>query len=232
MSKSALYLAILLMFISAVPASAGVLGPANPENGKGFSLGTGLFFTRGEYEGKFKFDQLQGFGQINVGFSDNFGFYLRGGASDLDIQDAFLDGKFEDGYRPFGTLGVKALLYNPKPIGLGFVLEGTYFMDHRDQGTRGDNPFSQIIFRNEYEINGAIVIQTVIEGGTLYGGPLFYYRKSDLLIDGFKDSIEEASNFGGLIGVSWPLMKGGLTFDLEAQFKTKISYGGSVNFSF
>jgi hypothetical protein len=220
-----LILACALLLFS-IPAFAGHFGPAEPLAKPGnFSLGTGIFFYSAEWEDDVDVEQIQPYVQAGLGIAPNWEIYTQLGASDIDLDAN--GGGFEDGYRPFATVGIRGLFTKRTPVGFGAFVQGTYFSSWEDT----DPVFGDVEIEKSYEINGGLVLEGEIEGAILYGGPVFFLRDSDVKAAGVSDSIEEDSNFGGFIGIRWPL-KNGLAVELETQIKTDISAGGAIHFIF
>lgn len=224
-------LGFLLCFCSI--SVAGQFGPAQPGMKQGqFSLGPGLFGYKGELDGDAKASQIQAYAQAGFGITNNLEVYGQVGAADFAVEKVF-DGKdFEDGFRPFATLGFRALLTDRKPIGMGIFAQGSYFDTFEDKGTFRGTAGTTVEFDRSYELSGGIALQTMIEGALLYGGPFLYTREGDVKISGVgTSSVEEQGNFGGFLGIRWPLLEG-VNFELEGQVKTKASVGGSIQFIF
>jgi hypothetical protein len=226
--KRIFVLAACLWLTTAGAASAGIFGPASPAGKAGnLSFGPGVMGYAGEYEDDAEFDQTQAYLQLGYALTDNFEIYLQGGAADLSVDEV----DFEDGFRPFGSVGVKALLADRKPIALGVFAQGSYFSDYEDE-----DGAVKIEFTSNYDLAGGVVFQGVAEGATIYGGPFFFIRESDvdLEVAGVtvaSDSVEEDGNFGMFLGIRWPL-KNGLNIDLEGQYRTGFSIGGDILYNF
>jgi hypothetical protein len=226
MKKVLILTVALILSCSSAALATGLFGPAQPQ-GKGgtVSLGPGFLAYTGEWDGDTKAEQIQAYAQLGVSLTDNFEIYLQGGAADLQVE------AFDEGYRPFGTLGVKILFTDSKPVNVGFFAQGTYFDDYEGLWSSGES----LTFTKNWEADGGIVLQTMIEGALLYGGPIFYAREGDVEIvtttTNTTSSYEEQGNFGGFLGIRWPL-KSGINIDIEAQYKTEFSGGGAIHFLF
>lgn len=226
--KSVLILAVVLMLsCSSAALATGLFGPAQPQ-GKGgtVSLGPAFLVYTGKWNNDQKAEQNQIYAQLGVSLTDNFEIYLQGGGADLQLQT------FDEGYRPFGTLGFKILFSHSRPVNVGFFAQGSYFDDFEGAGI---DPLTgtagTLTFTKNWEANGGLVLQTVLEGATLYGGPIFYAREGEAEIGTTTVDFEEEGNFGGFLGTRWPL-KTGINIDLEAQYKTEFSGGGAIHFLF
>ncbi|BCR06956.1 hypothetical protein DESUT3_40250 [Desulfuromonas versatilis] len=234
--KRVLVLALVALFFGGSVALAGPFGPAKPVmKGGQFSLGPGIHVYSAEWENEgIDVEQVNGFAQAGFGITDNVEIYGQLGAADLNIEGIFDDEDFEDGYLPFGTLGFRALLTDRRPIAMGIFAQGSYFFDtYEDSGLIDGTP-AKLEFNSMYELNGGIALHTEIEGALLYFGPFFFVREVDLDVSSATSdsgTVEEDSNFGGFVGIRWPL-KNGMNIELEGQYRTKASVGGSIQYVF
>jgi len=216
-------------------AFAGLFGPAQSTGQKGeFSFGPGLVVYSGELDDGFDFQQAQAYVQLGYALTRNVEVYVQGGAADLTVEDIFARDDFEDGFRPFGAVGCKALLVDHKSLGIGAFAQGTIFSDYDDQGTIGGVP-TKVELTKSFEVVGGVVLQSVLDGAILYGGPYFYTREGDVdvTVGSLKSSgsFEEDGNFGGFVGMRWPL-RNGINIDLEGHVRTGVSIGADVLFNF
>lgn len=213
-------------------AFAGLLGPAQPAGKKGsLSFGPGLVVYSGELDNALDFHQTQAYAQLGYSLTDRIEIYLQGGAADLSVDDAFDGDDFKGGFVPFGAVGFKALLTDRKPLGIGIFAQGTVFSDYDDQGLL-DGVATKEELTGMYEVAGGVVLQSVLEGAILYGGPYFFLREGDFEVTGRPSgSFEEDSNFGGFIGMRWPL-RNGINVDLEGHVRTGVSIGADLLYNF
>lgn len=226
MKKVLILTVVLMLSCSSAALATGLFGPAQPQGKAGtVSLGPGLLAYTGEWNGDSKAEQIQAYAQLGFSLTDNFEIYLQGGAADLQVES------FDEGYRPFGTLGFKLLFTDSKPVNVGFFAQGSYFDDYKGSGSSNQS----LTFTKNWEADGGLVLQTMIEGALLYGGPFFYAREGDVDVENAtintSSSYEEQGNFGGFLGIRWPL-KSGINIDIEAQYKTEFSGGGAIHFLF
>lgn len=232
--KRVFALVVSMLLLGGGVAFAGTIGPAKPETGSGqFSLGPGFLYYSGNWDSHTNFKQNQVYAQAGYGITDNLEIYLQGGAADLNIKKLFDSSNFEDGFRPFGTLGIKGLFASRKPISIGFFAQGSYFSNYKDTGVIGGNTVKANI-KKDYEIDGGLILQTTIEGATLYGGPLFYTHKADVELSAATAataSFEEQGNFGGDLGIRW-FLDNGIRIDLETQVRTSASIGADILYIF
>lgn len=235
MNMKSVLLAVCGLLLAQSLAFAGLLGPAQPTGKKGtLSFGPGLVVYSGELDNdnSSDFHQTQAYAQLGYALTDKIEVYLQGGAADLTVDKVF-DGndEFEGGFVPFGAAGFKALLADRKPLGIGIFAQGTFFSDYDDQGQFEGNP-SKVELTGMYEVAGGVVLQGVLDGAILFGGPYFFLREGDFDITGLPSgSFEEDSNFGGFIGMRWPL-RNGINVDLEGHVRTGVSIGADLLYNF
>ena len=250
--KRIIVAALSACLLFSTTAGADVFGPASPAAKPGvLTLGGGLTSNAFSYEvdalnfNPRKAKQVQGYLQLGYAPSANCETYLRLGMADLRVDNAILASRdFKADYEPYGTLGIKGLLRKNPNFDLGVFLQGSYFGDYSDTIYVSSQP-ATLKLEKSWEANVGLVLQKELDGGILYGGPLAYIRKGDAFTS-FPDvrpgatpgtfvtsagSFEEDGNFGGLLGVRWPL-KNGVTFDFEAQLKSEVSGGAAVTFPF
>jgi hypothetical protein len=232
--KSVLLAVCVLLLVQSL-AFAGLLGPAQPTGKKGeFSFGPGLVVYSGELDNDLDFQQTQVYAQLGYALTDKAEIYLQGGAADLTVDDLFGSDDFEDGFRPFGAFGFKALLTDRKPLGIGVFAQGTIFSDYDDQRAVGGIP-TKVEFTSAFEVVGGVVLQSVLDGAILYGGPYFFTREGDVdftigPLQG-SGSFEEDGNLGAFIGMRWPL-RNGINVDLEGHLRTDFSIGADILYNF
>lgn len=226
-----LFIAACVLFLAQGVAFAGLFGPAQATGKKGqFSFGPGLVSYSGELDNSTDFQQTQAYLQLGYALTNNAEIYLQGGAANFNVDDVFDDDDFEDGFRPFGAVGFKALLIDRKPVGIGLFAQGTLFSDYDDENLFLGNT-AEVELTGMYEIAGGVVFQSVLEGAILYGGPYFFTREGDFEIANASGSFEEDSNFGGFIGMRWPL-RNGINIDLEGHVRTGFSIGADILYNF
>lgn len=212
-------------------AFAGLFGPAQATGKKGeFSFGPAIVVYSGELDNSTDFQQTQAYVQLGYALTDKAEIYLQGGAADFTVENVFDDDDFEDGFRPFGAVGFKALLIDRKPLGIGIFAQGTLFSDYEDKDFLGGND-TKVELTSMYEVAGGIVLQSILDGAILYGGPYFFMREGDFEIATDSGSFEEDSNFGGFIGMRWPL-RNGINIDLEGHVRTGVSIGADILYNF
>lgn len=282
--KKLIITALLMVFV--LPAGhvtyAGNFGPPEPITNKGkASLGVGYFHLSeilnpsGVLDSRNKsfirqheIQRNQQYLQAGYGLIENWEAYLRVGGSDLKIDNAFplaaRNGSsdiFKNSFSPFGTFGVKGLLYDGSYFGIGPFFQASLFPSYQDKTRyRGIDPAceahqpiicgplfitdrsDELKVKNPWDVNLGIGLQTKVYGVTLYGGPFAYWTgykarfnikstEGNSLFD--KTHYREKNNFGGFVGLRAPLpWVEGVHAEVEGQFKNKASFGISLHYSF
>jgi len=252
----------------------GQFGPPEPVANEGkVSLSFGYFHFSGILKPengnllvrRHELEQNQIYLQASYGFLEGWEAYLRVGISDLKVNNALplagffpLIHDFKDGFGPFGTFGVKGLLYEWSIFGIGSFFQASMFPSYKDETSyivdpaacpappcplipveeRSDN----LKVKRPWDVNLGLGLQSRIHGITLYGGPFVYwtgYRaefQSKLFgSPRFTDQTHyrEKNNFGGFVGLKVPLpWVEGLHAEAEGQFRNKSSGGISLNYLF
>ncbi len=233
----------IFAYLGATNALAGVIGPAQPENSSGLSLGFGYQQISSEWEidgSDVETRQQMPYIQLGLGASKHFSIYLQGGIADLEVIKLF-DEKTdaEDDFKPFGTVGIKGLFTDRKPIGIGYFVQGSYFSDYEDEGVLATFD-TDLEFRKNWEAIGGLVLQAEIEGALLYGGPMYFLREGEVTVKSTVPLLgtveetfdyEETDNFGAFVGIRWPITKT-ILFDGEVQFRSDTAAGGALHFVF
>lgn len=263
MKKLILAIAIAAIFAMGSVVSADQFGPPEPAAKEGkVAIGIGYY----SYSAKFKnadsdededgakLTSNQAYLQLGYGIAKNWEAYLRVGGADRKIPNAFFTSAdnpeligfksdFEDGYKPFGTIGVKGVFNVTPSFGIGPFLQATLSSSYKDStsGTAFGLPATQEMEINSpSEIDLGIGLQGKIGDVIIYGGPVAYWTKakvkrtatvSDVVVETFSLNIEEKNNIGGFAGVRVPLGKG-LNLEVEGQQKSQFSMGGALTYSF
>ncbi|MBA3071603.1 MAG: hypothetical protein FP829_05515 [Nitrospirae bacterium] len=277
MKKLVLVIAIAAIFVTGSMVYAGQFGPPEPAAKEGkVALGIGYFHysakskpkdtvagvvsTAGDTvnwdEGKGTSNQA--YLQLGYGFTKNWEAYLRVGGADSKAKDAFYTGAysagfksdFNDGYKPFGTIGVKGVFNVTPSFGIGPFFQATLSSSYKDStsGTlEGYSVTQEVKVNNPREINLGVGLQGKIGDVIIYGGPVAYWAKHKAEWTGkvvgatwavtgtdtlaFSTTYKEKNNIGGFAGVRVPLGKG-LSLEVEGQMKSKFSMGGALTYSF
>ncbi len=142
MKKRVLVFAVLMLFAMGTVVYAGQFGPPEPAAKEGkASLGIGYFSSSAKVKPndtanweESKYSQKQAYLQLGYGFTKNWEAYLRVGGADTKIK-SFLDDPsittssrdFKDGFKPFGTIGVKGVFNISPSFGIGPFLQASLF---------------------------------------------------------------------------------------------------------
>ena len=264
MKKLILAIAIAAIFATGSIAYAGQFGPPEPAAKEGkVSLGLGYFYSSAKFKPKNtedweeeKISQNQTYLQIGYGFTKNWEAYLRVGGADLKVKNIIDDPDmtnsgpkdFKDGLKPFGTLGVKGVIYESdnKSFGIGPFVQATLYSSYKDEWTLNelgwsDQGYAKAKIKNPSEINLGVSAQVKIGEILLYGGPVAYWYKvkgefdAQNLTSGESGSdsttYKEKNNIGGFAGVRIPLSKS-LNLEVEGQYKSEFSMGGALTYAF
>lgn len=277
--KKLIITALLIAFTlsAARMGHAGQFGPPEPVTNEGkLSIGVGYFHLSGKlhpergnsFIRQHDIERNQIYLQAGYGFVTNWETYLRVGGSDLKIDNAFplaaRNGSsdiFKDSFDPFGTFGLKGLVYNGFYFGIGPFFQASLFSSYNDKRKyQGFDPACEVqqpiicgpLFitdrsdelkvRRPWDVNLGIGFQTKLYGITLYGGPFAYWTgyKARFKIESTDGSsffdathYRETNNFGGFVGLRAPLpWVEGFHAEVEGQFKNKGSVGISLHYSF
>jgi len=263
--KLALAIAIAAIFATGSMVYAGQFGPPEPAAKEGkAALGIGYF----NYSAKWKpkdsdgdedkvIRQNQTYLQLSYGLAKNWEAYLRVGGADSKIKDTFwtsageaaLSGfkpDFKDGYKPFGTIGVKGVFNITPSFGIGPFFQASLYSSYKDStsGTYDVPPVTpasqEIKVKNPWDINIGVGLQGKIGETIIYGGPVAYWTKAKgewtgtiegVGTDTESVTLKEKNNIGGFAGLRLPLGKG-LNLEVEGQLKSRFSMGGALTYSF
>ncbi|MBE0596486.1 MAG: hypothetical protein IH614_04385 [Desulfuromonadales bacterium] len=228
---------VITLLVFATPALAGQFGPATPLVQPGqFALGLGVFSYSDDWDFEaFTTDarQTQIFTQATLGLFSRWESYLRLGLADLRVDGAIGGSSFRDDYQPYGTVGIKGLFRQGSYLDFGGFAEGSYFMDYEDSAGS-----AKLEVDDALAVNAGLIFQMEIEGALLYAGPFFHYREADFSYRNpggtpaaFSGTAESDSNFGGFLGIRWPVAKD-LAIEAEVQLRDKVSAGAAVSFLF
>lgn len=262
MKKLMVIVAVLILFVTSSVVYAGQFGPPEPTAKEGkVALGVGYFYSSAKLKPKNtedweegKINQNQAYLQLSYGIIKNWEAYLRVGGADLKVKNAITDSDitnsgpkdFKDGLKPFGTLGIKGLLYESQSFGIGPFVQATLYSSYKDEWTYSELGWSdsgtlKAKYKNPRDINLGVSAQAKIGGVILYGGPVAYWYKAKAEVDvqnlttgtsgSDSTTYKEKNNVGGFAGVRLPLGKG-LSIEVEGQMKSRFSFGGALTYSF
>ncbi len=168
-----------------------------------------------------------------IAFTDRGAAFLRIGAADFD------DGAdFQDGYKPFGSVGMKDVWYGKgrSALQVGTIFLASYYSGYEAEKTIPGGTTARAKVDSGWDVALGIALQaSVREKLALYGGPLFVYgrakvtREAGALSDA--TTYEEKSPAGGFAGIAWRPSRRLAVF-AEAQYRDDLSAGGSIAWSF
>jgi hypothetical protein len=257
MKKLTTFLLVMIFFLVAGHLHAGQFGAAEPIANPGkLSLGVGYFYSQTEWE---SFDvrfanttvstesqvlkSKQAYVQGSFAFSKNLEEYIRlGGADTSDMLNG--QTKF------FWTGGLRSFFKINDWFAMGPFLQFSAYSDCKDvksySAVAGGAPAIATALthmKNPWDFNIGLTLQTGTNGFIVYGGPVAYWQRgrveTNLMVPvgtaavGMSDSVKiyEKSNIGAFLGVTLPLTKQ-LRFEIEGQYKGKVSVGGALSYSF
>jgi len=219
-------LILVALLLSFNVASAATFGPASPSgDGGDFTFGLGYHPYDARLDNGLKMDQDTAYAQLGYNFTNNIGMYVIGGGADTRFKTT----GFDDGYRPFGGMGFKALLTgDSKPLGIGFFGQGLYFAPSEVENPAANSKTTLV---DHFQVDGGLLLQVEWDNGILYGGPIGYLHAltSETETNGSltaEDELEEKDNIGSVLGVNWRAGQD-MFVELELQNKTKLT--GAVN---
>jgi hypothetical protein len=258
MKKLAVIIASFMLLATSSVVYAGQFGPPEPATKEGkVALGIGYFY----YSSKFKptdtvnwkegkGTQNQAYLQLGYGFTKNWEAYLRVGEADSKGKDNFMTSgnysgfksDFKDGFKPFGTMGVKGVFNVSPSFGIGPFLQASLGSSYKDSTSgrySGVSATQEMKVKKPREINLGVGLQGKIGEAIVYGGPVAYwarYKAEWNMTGGAIGSVpsttyKEKNNIGGFAGIRLPLSKG-LNFEVEGQLKSRFSMGGALTYSF
>ncbi|MCG2709600.1 MAG: hypothetical protein L6246_04665, partial [Thermodesulfovibrionales bacterium] len=197
--------------------------------------------------------------QLGYGFVKNWEAYLRVGGADFKAAPGFettgrsgIKSDFKDGYKPFGTIGVKGVFNVSDSFGIGPFFQASLYSSYKDSSSgtvsTGSSETQEVKVKNPREINLGIGLQGKIGETIIYGGPVAYWVKNKTEWAGklgagtvytatgtntyvVSTTYKEKGNIGGFAGVRVPLSKS-LNLEVEGQYKSRFSMGGALTYSF
>jgi len=240
----------LTLIIFATSVYAGQFGPLETYAKEGgFSFGVGYFYEDTKWDSatfriagvsldteKFRTESNQMYLQGSYAPTKGWEVYGRLGAADMKLKN---DNDLNDSQKFFGTLGIKSTLYDNKTFSLGPFLQGTYRSNYKDSSVLGVAVKADYELKNYYDINVGFTGQVRANGFIIYGGGFYTYAnaKAELTLSllgvsvSDSDTIKVKNPVGGFLGLSIPFTKE-LKFNIEGQFKDRVSAGGILTYSF
>jgi len=248
MGKQILFLSIILCMAVSSIAYAGEFGYPEPTaKEESLAITAGYFYHTAEWNPndlvnfeKNKIRQNEAYLQVSYGFVKNWEVYLRAGGADLKADNAFDGESLGKGLLPFGTAGIKGIVYSNAGFAIGPFVQGTLASTYKDTETSLTTS-TAVKYKRPWEVDAGVGLQLKINDYILYGGPVVYWaqlkvdKETTFLFLGTTTSVsttyEEEGLIGGFAGVKIPLGKG-LSIQVEAQQKSKFSIGGAVAYAF
>ena len=233
MKKLALVLLALMAFSGM--AYAQHIGPGVPaKNQQGNvatpNLGVGYNYYQAEYDHGVELEGNQIYAHIGAVFGDvttpSYEIFARLGAA--DVED---DEDFESDFEPMYAAGIKGVFYQGQTFGWGGVLQGLY-VDSFDDSINVDGQKVDIELQESWEVELAFPIHAKINNGLVYLGPLLYAATTDVVADDseIEGDIDEDGNLGAVGGVAFRFDN--ISVDIEAKYRSDISAGAFVSFTF
>jgi hypothetical protein len=226
---------IICMSISSI-AYAGDFGPPEPTAKPGaLSVGVGYFYQTSKWEPDHfahftdtKVSQNQVYLQLSYCVVKNLEFYLRGGGDDFKANNTGIE-DFRKGMKPFGTAGIKAVVYDYKGFAIGPFVQGSLFSDFEQKRS------TTLRIKQPWEVNAGIGLQLKRNDFILYGGPVAYWNRAKVesKVSGktYSTNFGETGDVGGFLGLKIPLYTG-LSIEAETQLKSRLSVGGALTYAF
>ncbi len=259
-------LVLLFIFISTT-GFGGKIGAPEPiaKAGK-VSLGIGSYYSKNKWEPRAekeffqtkKIETHQIYLELSVEGNRTESYFRVGGAN-LRVKDRFQTGislndptvvgfesKFKDGYRLFGTVGVKGAIDISDNLALGPFVQLTMAADDYEDtsaGTVAGNSHTQkFIYKRPWEVDVGLMLQYADRGFVVYGGPMLYWGRSKVeylttsaALSPGPLSLEAKHRikgpFGGVAGVRIPVVPG-LNLEIEGQYTNQLSGGAGISWSF
>jgi hypothetical protein len=241
------FIVILFSTIFSV-AQAGQFGPQEPTAKEGgFSVSAGYTYYNGKWKtggDDYKVTQNLAFIQGSYTFNKLWEAYARVGGANMKAEDIFATGEsLRDKTQPFGSIGLKGLLYDTPSFGIGPFFQASYlfgsYKDDRTVVAAGGTGTLDAKWKNQWDISFGLGMQTKINGFILYGGPFLYWAQSTLdytsTVPGSRSSLsytfKEKNNVGGFLGLRMPITKK-ISIDVEGELKNNVAGGIKVNYAF
>lgn len=223
-------------------AYAGAFGAPEPTGDENeHSLGVGYFFSSVELKprmadfSRITLDQRQAAvtaSQRDFGFTEDWGGFLRVGASDVD------DGRgFRDDFRPFARAGVKGVFVRRSRFRIGPAIEaGLQSGYSADQSIPGGGVATGRI-RNMWDVSLALGFQGEIGDRLIvYAGPFLSYVRAEVRLASTagddRSSVYTAGDAVGAYGGIRLILPWGFSIEVEGQHRGVASAGAELACSF
>ncbi|MDW8003032.1 MAG: hypothetical protein RMJ39_10315 [Deltaproteobacteria bacterium] len=240
------FLVVFLVLVS-LPVWAGEFGPLEPSAKEGkFSLGVGYFYEQLKWEAAtlfeektepFKTKSNQFYLQGSFGVTKGWEIFARVGVADAKLKEEYID--FKDGYKFFGTIGAKGVVYSTKGFNIGPFVQASLFSQYKDSLIE-DQTKIDFKLKNRFDLNLGLLGQANINNNFfVYLGPFYAYNRTKLEVKvselgvsvSDSDTVKAKAPIGGVIGLGGQIAKN-LRFNAEAQIRNRISAGASLSYSF
>ena len=265
MKKRVLVFAVLMLFAMGSVVYAGQFGPPEPAAKEGRAvLGIGYFYSSAKMKPddttnfkESKMTRNQAYVHLGYGLAKNWEAYLKVGAADDKAAPGFettnrsgIKSDFKDGYKPFGTIGVKGVFNVSDSFGIGPFFQASIYSSYEDSTSGTNSGFSEtqtFKVKNPREINLGLGLQGKIGETIIYAGPVAYWTKFKAEGTGkltgavyaatgtdtatASMTYKEKKNIGGFAGIRIPLSKS-LKLEVEGQMKSRFSMGGALTYAF
>ncbi len=251
-------------------SSAGPFGALEPPGPVGsLSLKVGYFRDSDEWKlssgnQKVELVQNQFYLQLSAAVLREMEVFIRGGMVDLHSINLFRspvatgnlnisgsDANFDDGLRPFGTIGAKGYFPINSWLSIGPAFQASLFSSYSDStsGTASGTPVTQSArIHGKYEIMAGFFAQdkfNIDDLSTrvmLYAGPFVYWNHARLdtsvtsPVATFASTtgssyLNEDLNIGGAGGATLSF-RNGINLQVEGQVRQEFSIGVAMSYSF
>lgn len=243
MTKTAVPMAVALLWIFAWQAHAGPHGAPQPDGERyPLSAGIGAFRNATKWKpdgGNFSAVEIRQ-NQVYLEaahagycFTEEGEGFLRIGAADFDDGE-----RFKDGFKPFGAAGIRDIWYGEgrSPFKVGTVVQGSYFPGFDAETTFVPGSPAKAKVKGMWEVSLGIAAQFRAGEKTLfYAGPQVTYSRAKVTREaaGSSDSatFTEKRLAGAFGGVKFPILER-LTFEVEGQYRSGFSGGAFLAYLF
>jgi len=176
--------------------------------------------------------------------SDGGEVFLKVGARDLRLKNAFADGSgFDDSYKLSGGIGLKQSYFIGKDWKIGGSVQymiSQSFNQTKNITVSGTPTSESMTVRSPWEIDAAIAFSYIGPWYAPYLGPYFTYKRFKVetssptpvgnLAASDAAHFSQIGNTGGVAGIE--IFHGDFKADFEAQVSKETSFGASVSYLF
>lgn len=239
------YLSIAVVLVSSIfllettSWATGMFTPTEPgykEFGSMRKKGTvkneslGADFGLGYYTSKMEFkdfdpkvEQRHIYAHLGYFFTDDFYMYLNFGASDMTAGNA------ESTFNMFGTLGAALTLFNSGFFEFGPVAQFSMYSDQKLKGNGLDS--AEITGLRDINAGISFAVKPK-EWLKVQAVPFVYFSRGDVELGSYSYDIREKNNVGTALTLRFYPFGDALAIDLEAQYKSGLSYGAAIIYNF